>query len=264
MRQVSLVALYGDKETEISKLIGECQARVSAALGSAFSPYDLRQVHATVVGLERRPGSTRDNANFWKYRGRRTEMDFGGFLDFLRSCSQIPFEVRIGGFENRDYPFVSDPFEKGTDSRPYERTFSVQGDRVVVMGWPVRGNSMYPLSLDDIRRVAQKFGILHAYHRTLTAVDNDYFFRIGLVDRKQTASFDLDALAHQMRESLAGADKPISSVITQVTLDDVFVAAYEDDTLPVASTKVWPLADKSINAEFVESLFGGTDGTPGR
>lgn len=64
-------------------------------------------------------------------------MDFDGLLNFLRCCVQIPFEVQIGGFGDRDYPFVSDPFEKGQYNRPYDRMLSIQGDIVLIMGWPI-------------------------------------------------------------------------------------------------------------------------------
>src|SRR5262245_1242372 len=249
MRQVTLVAFYGEKRDELSALIRECQTRVLAALGDAFLAYEIRQVHATIVGLERRIGSARDNANFWKYRALRAEMDFRGFLAFLRSCTQIPFEVQIGGFENRDYPFVSDPFEKGTDNRPYDRMFSIQGDNVVLMGWPVRAKSpVYPLTLDDIRRAAQEFGILHAYHKTLTAVDNDLFFRIGIVDRTRASTGAVDLVVQRLRDTLG---RTLGPVISQVTLTDLFVASYEDDKLPMATTQAWSLADDRVNAEFV-------------
>jgi hypothetical protein len=254
MRQVTLVAFYGEKPDELSTLITQCQEWLISILGDAFSPYDIQQVHATIVGLERRIGSARDNANFWKYRALRAEMDFREFLAFLRGCSQIPFEVQIGGFEKRDYPFVSDPFEKGTDNRPYDRMFSIQGDKVVVIGWPVRSKSpVYPLTLDDIRRAAQKFGILHGYHQTLTAVDNDLFFRIGLVDRTRTSSGVVNRVVQKLRDTLAGILAP---VISQVTLNDLFVASYEDDKLPMASTQAWSLVDERVNAEFVAGLFG--------
>ena len=68
------------------------------------------------------------------------------------------------------------------------------------MGWPIRGepvsmpettpegfiqeSRIYPMTLVVVRRAAQGFGILHGYHRALTDVDNDLFFRIGLVDEK--------------------------------------------------------------------------------
>jgi hypothetical protein len=68
MRQVTLVAFYGEKLDELSTLITQCHERLISILVDVFSPYDIPQVHATIVGLERPVGSARDNANFWKYR----------------------------------------------------------------------------------------------------------------------------------------------------------------------------------------------------
>jgi hypothetical protein len=195
-------------------------------------------------------------------------MDFGGFLTFLRRCSQIPFEAQIGGFANRDYPFVSDPFEKGRDHRPFDRMFSVQGDKVVVMGWPFRGqplktvpvtphewaqeSRLYPPTLDEIRHAAQKFGVLHGYHKTRTAMDNDLFFRIGLFDTKAMSAGATDTLIQKIREKLSGTLPP---VIVQVTQHDVSFAVYEDDKLPLASTHVWSMADQRVTGEFVAALY---------
>ena len=60
-------------------------------------------------------------------------MNLEGILDYLRRCGHFPLAVQVGGYGKRDYPFVS------RQARPYERSFSIQGDKVVVMGWPIRG-----------------------------------------------------------------------------------------------------------------------------
>ena len=79
------------------------------------------------------------------------------------------------------------------------------------MGWPIRGKPfqqppatpsawvqearLYPLTLDVVRHAAQVYGVLHAYHRALTDVDNDLFFRIGLL-------VDQTSLTERVRETL--------------------------------------------------------------
>jgi hypothetical protein len=118
-------------------------------------------------------------------------MNFEGLLGMIRAGNTFPLQVQVGGFRNRDYPFVS------RGQRPYERSFSIQGDKAVLMGWPIRGepsanivqskteliqeNRVYPTALDDIRRSSQNCNVLHAYHRSLTDIDNDFYFRIGLI-----------------------------------------------------------------------------------
>ncbi len=162
-------------------------------------------------------------------------MAFDGFLRYLRGCGHFSLQVQIGGFQDRTYPFTS------RNARPYERSFSIQGDRAVVMGWPIRGEPMsvpettfedlvresriYPMTLDAVRRAAQGFGILHGYHEKLTDIDNDLFFRIGLVNEKAVALGSVPALEQRMRQWLS-QEKPL---IVEITLDEVFVAAYDDN-----------------------------------
>jgi hypothetical protein len=248
MPQLTLISLYGDKPEKLAALIAECQDLAAKAIGSAFTRYDLRQVHATIIGMERCEGTVAGNANFSKYRGREVAMDFAGFLAHLRRSAQIPFEVQIGGFANRDYPFTS------RNARPFLRSFSVQGDKLVVLGWPVRGEPReYPLALDQLRRAAQDFEILHSYHRETNDIDNDFFFRIGMIDPKAVTMEKKSALENQIREFLS--NQPPLPV--PIRLEDIFVAAYESDQLPLSSTRTWSLANPKVTGEFVEALYEG-------
>jgi hypothetical protein len=258
--QVTLISLYGEKSKDFEAVITQCQQLVAQAVDS-FTPYEIRQIHATVIGLERQRAPAY-NANFLKYRGRDVAMDFDGFFAYLRGFGDIPIEVQLGGFTDREYPFSS------RETRPYERSFSVQGDKVVVMGWPVRGAALlappatdtdalqearlYPPTLDLIRRAAQDYGILHGYHRAATDVDNDLFFRIGLVDPKAMTRCMTSAVEVQTRQILS-AQRP---VVIEVRLEDIYIAAYEDDRLPISSTRTWSLADPEVTGSFVAGLFG--------
>ena len=258
--QVTLVSLYGDKQGDFAALIAECQQLVARAVGSAFTPYDVRQIHATIIGLERHRAPA-CNASFSKHRGEDVAMDFTGFLAYLRTCEHIPFEVQLGGFAPGDYPFTS------RKAAPYERSFSVQGDKLVVMGWPVRseprstppaipaatshGARTYPPTLELIRRTAQRYGILHGYHRAAADVDNDLFFRIGLVDPEAIPASATSALEFQARQLLS-ARRPL---VIGVQLEDIYIAAYEDARLPLSSTRSWSLADPGVTGDFVAGLF---------
>lgn len=259
--QVTMVSLYGEKDEQVSAAIRRWQQAVAHTVGDAFTPYHLSQTHATIIGLERHQAPAY-NANFAKYRGRNVAMDFAGFLDYLRRCGRIPFEVQLGGFVDRDYPFTS----RGTT--PYRRSFSVQGDTVVVMGWPVCGKPLpasgpltpadriheariYPPTLDLIRREAQDFGVLHAYHRQLEDVDNDFFFRIGLIDPTLTTPEVTSALEDEVRRLLSHQDP----LVLRIGLENSYVAVYEDNTLPEASTRVWSISDPGVTGDFVFGLF---------
>jgi hypothetical protein len=65
--QLTLVSLYGDKSKNFSAVITQWQQLDAQALGSAFTPYDIRQIHATIIGLERHQTSAY-NANFVSVR----------------------------------------------------------------------------------------------------------------------------------------------------------------------------------------------------
>jgi hypothetical protein len=248
MPQLTLISLYGDKPEKLAALIAECQDLAARVVGSAFTPYDLRQIHATIVGLERREETVMGNANFAKYRGREVEMDFNGFLTYLRRSEQIPLEVQIGGFANRDYPFTS------RNACPFLRSISVQGGKLVVLGWPIRGEPReYPMVLDRLRRAAQDFGILHNYHRETNDIDNDFFFRIGMIDPTSVTLEKQSVLENQIREFLS-AQPPLAVAIR---LEDMFIAAYKSDQLPFSPTHGWSLADPKVTGEFVGSLYKG-------
>lgn len=258
--QVTLISLYGDKDPEFAAAITQWQQLVAQAVGAAFTPYAIRQVHATIIGLERQRAPLY-NGNFAKHHGREVVMDLTGFLAHLRGCGHLPFTVQIGGFANRDYPFTS------RQTRPHERSFSVQGNKVVVMGWPVketlcrtspatsatqaRDNRTYPPTLDLLRRGAQDFGILHGYHRTATDVDNDLFFRIGLIDPSATSPAATMGLEVEARRFFS-RQQPL---VIELRLGDIYIAAYEDDRLPAASTRIWSLADPKVNGSFVAGLY---------
>lgn len=267
MRQVTIVALYGQKPTELVDILGNCQKIVAtetaAHPGIAFEPYEMEQVHATLVGLERKIGSAMHNLNFTKWRnGAQKVMDFAGLLRYMREGAPFPFAVQIGGYQNRDYPFTS------RNDTPYSRSFSVQGDKAVVMGWPLFGDPnaplpqgssscvvesrRYPGVLDELRRQCQAFGVLHGWHRDRTDVDNDFYLRIGLFDTTPVPPSLTTAIRTKVQAYLSGLS-PIPTV--EVSHTDVFIAAYEDETLPLKTTSVWSLADPTVDESFVRGLY---------
>lgn len=261
MRQVTLIALYGQKPAELSDLIIECQTQIKGQLGNDFKPYELSQIHATILGLERVSDSINFNRNFTNYRHLQKSMNFEGLLGWIRNGDWLPFQVQIGGFKNQDYPFTS------RGQNPYTRSFSIQGDKVVIMGWPLRGepwtnaasneldflpeSPIYPTVLDEIRRTAQNFNILHAYHRKLTDVDNDFYFRIGLINPS--------ALNYQLKETVENTVRQflskIQTIVIELTKSNLYIAAYEDETLPINSTQIWSLDDPNLTQDFIESLY---------
>ncbi len=260
MRQLSLIALYGQKEERLHKLISECQKKVADIFGIRFQPYDVCQIHGTLVSLAR-VVETRSNLNMSKYRNRQENMDFSGLLSFIRMGKQFPFQVQIGGFQNREYPFTS------LGQRPYERSFQINHDKIVLIGWPICGRlsrnaklevidlrqeaRIYPNTLDDIRRAFQTFNILHRYHGNVTDIDNDFYFRIGMLDSTSITAKTLEEVQNAMKAYLAS----VAPIILEITVMDVYIACYESEELSPSFTQVWSISNPQLTPEFLWTLY---------
>jgi hypothetical protein len=258
-RQATLVALYGAKHDALEMLIERCWEKIAEILGSSFCPYDLNQVHATIVGLERASGPAPCNRNFYNYRQKALSMDLRGFRDSLLSDGTLPFHVQVGGFADRDYPFTS----RGL--RPHRRSFSIQGDKAVLIGWPtvgkpwppaeknqdIRETRLYSDALEEIRLSAQRYNILHAYHRHPGDIDNDFYLRLGVINPNKLGELTRERLENEVRQLLAMADP----VLLDVGTSDLYVVSYQEDSLPLGSTKAWSISDSSSTHDFWETLY---------
>jgi hypothetical protein len=105
--------------------------------------------------------------------------------------------------------------------------------------------NLYPLTLDVIRHAAQAYGVLHAYHRERTDVDNDLFFRIGLLIDQLSLPEKVGATLEAEARRFLSIQPPL---VLDIHLEQVSVALYEEDTLPRSSTRVWSLADPDLTA----------------
>ncbi len=263
MRHVSLVALYGPKPDDLSWLIKQCQDQIAKMAGRSFHPYDLEQIHATIIGLDQVPNTSGWNLNYWNYRQRSAPMRFGAMLQFLRS-DWFPFQVQIAGFQNRFYAL---PTRIG---QPYQQTFSLQDGKVILRGWPVRGDLLveretkssdslsekilYPPVLGEIRQAHQGCNILHKYHEDFQKPDNDFYFRIGLFDQDGLQNHLLREMEQQLQEYL-GSLQPIVLTIDQAHL---FFVSSEDETFPCSGTTVQPLDSPELTTEVIVRLYKNT------
>jgi hypothetical protein len=264
MMQATLVALYGDKPDDLHAFLSDSQDRVADLLGSRFRKYDIAQIHGTIVGLERDEDEPQRllNRNFRTRRDARIQMDLAGVVKFLRDGSYVPFQLQIGGFQDRDYPFVS------RGARPYDRSFSIQERNVVVMGWPLRGlpvagppsspaalnreSRLYPPTLDSIRRGAQAYGVLHSYHAKPEDTDNDYFFRIGIVDDPNSVDPLLKTRVQETMRELMAAMPPL---VVEVGLPDLYVVFYDSEELPLSSTAAHALDNENLDQDFLRKGY---------
>lgn len=229
---LTLVAYYGPKPAPLAALITQLQHLPGRELRDAFVPYTLAQVHATIIGLEGvREGAHLLNANYLQCRRERKPMDMRKVLDLLRHTPLLPMTIQLGGYrEDQHYPFTS------RGRHPYVRSFALQGELAVAMGWPVI-HETYPPALDQLRRAFNAVHVLHKYHASPNDIDNDFFFVLGRVRRAALREDAVRAVEAQLRAFLA-AREPL---VFEVRREHLALVTYRDPQLPPASCRAYPL-----------------------
>jgi hypothetical protein len=242
--QLTLVSHYGPKPPQLAALIAEVQAQLAFSLGRAFTPYALEQMHGTIVGLEgSRTVTGILNENFRRLRNVEHCMDFEVLLRAVRSVE--PFPLRVGGFAaGVDYGFTSN------GSHPFVRSFSIQRDIAVGMGWPWTRGACSP-SLASFRKSLECAGVLHKWHRREEDRDNDFFFVLGRVDRISTTDEEIKHVEDQVRQQL-GERTPIE---LEVNSEALMLVAYEDARLPLSTSRAWQATDPSLNAAMLHRIY---------
>jgi hypothetical protein len=219
-RFISAVAFYGPKTGRLRELVTEVQALIAEHVGAGFRPYTLDQVHATLIALNGvRAGGTVVNEYLLEHAGVRREMDLPRVMDILARRFAVPLRVRIGGFRpGQAVPFTS------RGQHLAERTFSVQGEAFVLVGWPTDSIFGAGQPLDELRREMNAAGALHRYHARPADVDNDLHLVVG-----HHAGAPADALARAtaaVREQLAAEPADLA-----IGLSDVKIVAADSHTL---------------------------------
>ena len=219
-RFVSAVAFYGPKTGRLRELLTEVQALIAEHLGADFRPYTLEQVHATLIALNGVPtGGAIVNQYLVEHAGVRREMDLPRVMDILARRFAVPLRVRIGGFR----PGQAAPFTS-RGQHLAERTFSVQGEAFVLVGWPADSLAGVGMALDELRREMTAAGALHRYHTRPADVDNDLHLVVG-----HHAGAPAGALARAtaaVRDKLAADPADLA-----IGLSDVKIVAADSHTL---------------------------------
>ena len=244
----SLVALYGTtpKPPELEKLTSNIQDVLEGEKGLGFIRYKPNQVHATVAGLEGlRVGEQIVSTNVAELRRRVKLLDLEDVVRRLRSSRHLPLKVRLGGFElASNYSFVS----RGL--HPQIRSFSIHGRIVVAMGWPVAG-ATYPPSLDLLRRELACGGALHKYHGSEGEVDNDFFFVLGQIERRERDHAAISKFQDKIRKYLSES-KPVD---LDLGLDALSFVAYEETTLAPDRACQFSLDDIATDPQRLVQLY---------
>jgi len=219
-RFISAVAFYGPKAGRLREFLTGVQALIAEHVGADFRPYTLEQVHATLIALNGvRVDGTIVNEYLLEHAGVRREMDLPRIMDILARRFAVPLRVRIGGFR----PEAAIPFTS-RGRHLAERTFSVQGEAFVLVGWPADSLAGVGMALDELRREMTAAGALHRYHTRPADVDNDLHLVVG-----HHAGAPAGALARAtaaVRDKLA-ADPPDLAI----GLSDVKIVAADSHTL---------------------------------
>jgi hypothetical protein len=240
---LSLVAFYGNKSPELTSLIRELQNCITDLVGEKFVSYQLEQVHATLLGLEGRRNSQGIlNKWYWYHREETKYMDFKNLLFYLRYSGRLPIIVRIGGYDRTvDYGFLS------RDRHPYERSFNIQGNIAVLMGWPCRERH-FSMELDRLRLEGQNFNILHKYFKSVDTVDNDLYMRLGMFKNELSTS-EIVTIEEQVQRLVHSH----LSLYLSVDINSVFFTYYQDEFLTPETTRVIPLTEAT--PEQLESIY---------
>jgi hypothetical protein len=244
--QATLVSHYGEKSSELSDLIRESQDILARCLGSSFYPYQLHQVHGTVIGLEGHRTETKIRNLNSAEAGVGSEVDPSALLSFLRGPEFPSIRVRIGGYRyHQHYPFTS------REMHPYLRSFSIRGDIAVAMGWPV-GGSNFPNSLDGLRwQFDSRLGVRHKWHRKPDDTDNDFFLALGRLDRRLLSATRIQHVSEQVRLFLAGLD----GIIVPIGINTLKIAAYLEPQLPLETSCWFEVKDSRLTPERLLGLY---------
>jgi hypothetical protein len=221
-RFISAVALYGPKSGPVRDFLAGVQATIAAHIGDRFRPYSLDQVHGTLIALDGVPDPATGAVVNEYYRTRTgggREMDLRRAMDILASHLAQPLRVRLGGYQpGQEFGFTS------RGQHLHDRSFSVQDNAFVLVGWPVVSLAGADRPLDALRRDMNAAHVLHRYHVRGTDVDNDLHLVVG--HHADAAPSSLERVTDAVRGQLAAAGLEIA-----IGLDDVKIVAADSPTL---------------------------------
>ena len=247
---VSLVAFYGNKPSELIELILDLQAylHTSKLVAGRFTSYQLEQVHGTIIGCEGLKTEA-GIASKWFYENRNEikYIDLDKLIQYFDNCPKLPIKIRFGGYDpHTDYGFCS----RGL--HPYERSFQLRSlpDGTIIpvlIGWPFQNNHISRV-IDNLRCDFQQFDLLHQYHQTPDSVDNDFYLRLGNIQGELTTEAVM-AIENDIRDTLK------NKFIIDISLDkdDLAFAKYQDLLLTPKTTKILPLVAATLDK--IEELY---------
>jgi hypothetical protein len=232
MKQFSLVAYYGAKPSIMSDLLYKCQELIVASgMASCFVPYQIDQIHATIIGMEIMEGEDKlINRNLFNKTGNKKEIDLSKFDKIVQDS--FPMQIQIGGFSPSFKMFLS----KG--KTPFQRSFhiNITSRKIVLMGWPVR-NEQLLITLRE--QMEDTCNIAHKY-----VGDNDFYMVLGEIDPTQVIDEqDSSGIISRIAHTQSMLQHFLSENRTELELakENLSLVCYESELLPVDNTRVFPL-----------------------
>lgn len=235
--KASLVSHYGKKPDKLTSYLSRLQDILSVSLSAAFAPYTAEQIHASIIGFEALSAKISKASDTSEILMQVSDqVNLTNILTFLRSSALPSFEVQIGGYsQSRSYGFLSQ------GQHPSVRSFSIQHDIAVAMGWSVVGVNV----IDDFRRSFNQFNIRHKWHRTDKDIDNDFYFVLGKINRETVDVKKVMEVEQKVKKFMTESD-PLTLKVNAKTLA---IACYENRELPRDSTVVYAITDNSFTAD---------------
>ena len=258
MKQVSLVSMYGSKPLLMENLIKLLWERIkSSSLKKIFKPYQIYQIHGTIIGMEKLLGiNNYYNINKWNDLRIKVEMDFNKLSNVI--SAHLPISIRFGGFDKSYIDFMS--FGK----KPYERSFQIQlsKGKVIIIGWPHEIGDFSNKRLWNLRKDLEvNCNIRHKYAKF---EDNDFFMVLG--DLKGINLFseqEINKLKAEVFNLEGIIRKYLSLNPTDITItyEDIYIAQYEKETLQIDSTNMYKIKVLNNNDSFIKGLYEYKNGS---
>ena len=215
--QLTLVAFFGKKEeNELWEKIGEIQSKIKNVLQNNYEPYDDDKIHGTIVGLE---GAILEGRligkNYIEIENKEVSLEIDKIINFINGTDLVPMEIKIGGFKDINDKFTS------RGEIPFNRSFSIQKNVIVVMGWPFSNGNYSPV-LNTLRRRLSQFGALHKYYNKPNSYDNDFFFVLGNLKSSINAAQKNELLS--IRDDMA----KWKNITADITNSNIRIIKYKD------------------------------------
>lgn len=245
---ISLVAFYGKKPAPLVALLKELQGCLAShrLTQGQFNPYQLEQVHATIIGCEGLISDRGIISRWFERHRRKTEyINIAGLVDYLQHRANLPLTIRFGGYDRqKNYNFLSRDLHLSI--RSFQINALQEQGVPVLIGWSWENNRI-SLAIDNLRRDLEQFNLSHKYHPTPEAVDNDFYLRLGTIER-QLSSEQMEEIAIDIRNLLE--TKPLC---ISIELEDLAFARYRDLQFTPATTKAIPVTE--ISPSQLEQLY---------